>query len=55
MIIIVLFDESFHSENYPYFMYAPFIIIIIIIIILFYLSKNYYYYYYFPECYVCFV
>lgn len=29
MIIIVLFDESFHSKSYPYVMYAPFIVIII--------------------------
>ena len=34
MIIIVLFDGSFHFESYPYVMYAPFIIIIIIIIII---------------------
>ena len=36
MIIIVLFDESFHSENYPYVMYAP----LLLLLLLFYLSKK---------------
>ena len=37
MIIIVLFDESFHSENYPYVMYAP---LLLLLLLLFYLSKK---------------
>ena len=38
MIIIVLFDESFHSENYPYVMYAP--LLLLLLLLLFYLSKK---------------
>ena len=39
MIIIVLFDESFHSENYPYVMYAP-LLLLLLLLLLFYLSKK---------------
>ena len=40
MIIIVLFDESFHSENYPYVMYAPLLLLLLLLLLLFYLSKK---------------